>query len=178
MNSASHTILDSPVGPLVLAARDGALVGLYYQRYRHLPDLATLGRDDRRAFATATEQLDAYFHGALTTFDVPISPSGTPFQMSVWRALRDIPYGSTETYAQVARRIGHDRAVRAVGAANGRNPISIIVPCHRVIGTDGGLTGYGGGVDAKRLLLDLETLELETLPTVAPSRPPTGGAAR
>jgi methylated-DNA-[protein]-cysteine S-methyltransferase len=104
----------------------------------------------------AADQLAAYFAGERTDFDLPLSPSGTPFQLSVWRALLSIPYGETISYRELARRIGNAKAVRAVGAANGRNPIPIIVPCHRVIGADGSLTGYGGGLPRKRLLLELE----------------------
>lgn len=147
---------ESPVGRLVLAQRDGELTGVLYERYRRRPDPTTLGARDDAAFAAVIEQLDAYFAGTLTEFDVPLASQGTPFQSSVWSALLEIPYGATESYAGVARRIGRASAVRAVGAANGRNPISIIVPCHRVVGADGGLTGYGGGVDAKRTLLELE----------------------
>ncbi len=101
-------------------------------------------------------QLDEYFAGARTAFDLPLRASGTEFQLRVWGALREIPYGETSTYGQLATRIGHDGAARAVGVANGQNPIAVIVPCHRVIGADGTLTGFGGGLERKRLLLDLE----------------------
>jgi methylated-DNA-[protein]-cysteine S-methyltransferase len=111
---------------------------------------------DPQPFAAVIAQLDEYFAGARRRFDLPLAPRGTPFQLKVWRELRKIPYGKTITYATLAHRAGNDAACRAVGAANGRNPLPIIVPCHRVIGADGSLTGFGGGLDAKRALLKLE----------------------
>jgi methylated-DNA-[protein]-cysteine S-methyltransferase len=114
-------------------------------------------RADRGTFADVRRQLAEYFGGDRITFDVPLAAAGTPFQRAVWRGLRGIPYGETISYGELARRIGRPSAVRAVGLANGRNPISVIVPCHRVIGADGTLTGYGGGIERKRLLLELET---------------------
>ena len=121
-------------------------------------DLHTLGRwtRDPRMLATARAQLEAYLAGELRTFDLALSSGGTPFQQQVWAELRKIPYGETISYLELATRIGNPKAMRAVGAANGRNPIAIIVPCHRVIGADGRLTGYGGGLWRKRRLLDLE----------------------
>lgn len=111
---------------------------------------------DAQPFAAVIAQLDEYFAGARRKFDLPLAPRGTPFQQKVWRELRKIPYGRTITYATLAHRAGNDAACRAVGAANGRNPLPIVVPCHRVIGADGSLTGFGGGLDAKRALLKLE----------------------
>jgi methylated-DNA-[protein]-cysteine S-methyltransferase len=109
-----------------------------------------------RVLAAARAQLDAYFAGEITSFDLPLSPRGTPFQQRVWAALRDIPFGETTSYGELARRIGDPKAVRAVGAANGRNPLPLVVPCHRVIGADGSLVGFGGGMDRKRWLLQHE----------------------
>jgi methylated-DNA-[protein]-cysteine S-methyltransferase len=155
----THVTIASPVGPLTLVAAGGGLAGLYMQAQRHRPGPAALGAPGDLAaapFAAAAAQLGAYFAGKLTSFDLPLEPAGTPFQESVWMALRAIPYGPTVSYAQLAAGLGAPRASRAVGLANGRNPISIVVPCHRVVGTDGSLTGYGGGVDRKRFLLDLE----------------------
>ena len=157
----SHTVIDSAVGRLTLVAEDGAIVGLYMNLQRHRPDDGDLGEPDRRGrqaapFKTAADQLDAYFAGALTRFTLPMAPRGSEFQQRVWTALQDIPYGQTESYGELAERIGSPRAARAVGLANGKNPISIVIPCHRVVGSDGNLTGYGGGLDRKKQLLDLE----------------------
>lgn len=152
----THTLIDTPVGTLVLTAEATVLTGLHYSTSPHRPAPMSLGEHDPRAFDAVTEQLTAYFDGTLTTFDVPYALAGTSFQRTAWRALASIPFGQITTYAQVADRIGRPTALRAVGAANGRNPISIILPCHRVIGSDGTLTGYGGGIEAKRTLLDFE----------------------
>jgi methylated-DNA-[protein]-cysteine S-methyltransferase len=151
--------IGSPVGPLTLVGAGGALTGLYLDAQRHLPGPAAFGPPGDPAaapFAAAAAQLAAYFAGELTSFDLDLAPDGTPFQRKVWTALRGIPYGQTVTYGQLAARIGAPAASRAVGLANGKNPISIVVPCHRVIGADGSLTGYGGGLPRKRFLLDLE----------------------
>ena len=152
-----HTIVDSPIGALTLVAEDGALVGLHMDRQRHAPDPLTHGAADPAVFGELTAQLDAYFAGGLTEFDVPVRLHGTAFQRRVWERLRDIPYGETISYGELAARVGSPGAARAVGLANGRNPVAIVVPCHRVIGADGSLTGYGGGIDRKRWLLALET---------------------
>ena len=155
----THVVMDSPVGPLTLVAIDGALSGLYMEVQRHRPSPETFGaQDDPNAapFAAVAEQLNAYFAGELTTFDLPLTLKGTEFQKTVWSALLDIPYGETTTYGQIATDLGRPTASRAVGLANGRNPISVIVPCHRVVGSTGDLTGYGGGLDRKRYLLDFE----------------------
>lgn len=151
-----HTVVDSPLGPLTLVATNGVLSGLYMDRQRHRPDDASFGEVDAVPFGLAIAQLSEYFAGARTVFDVEVMLSGSPFQVRVWQALREIPCGQTVSYGQLARRLGDARASRAVGTANGRNPVGIIVPCHRVIGAGGGLTGYGGGVERKRWLLDWE----------------------
>lgn len=155
----THVVLDSPVGPLTLVATDGALSGLYMEKQRHLPSEETFGAPDdpgAEPFATVAAQLTAYFAGELTEFDVPLDLHGTPFQQRVWTALQGIPYGETTTYGELAAELGNPSASRAVGLANGRNPVSVIVPCHRVVGSTGSLTGYGGGLDRKRYLLDFE----------------------
>ncbi|MEU9478783.1 methylated-DNA--[protein]-cysteine S-methyltransferase [Streptomyces sp. NPDC048191] len=153
-----HTEIDSPYGPLTLVAHDGALCGLYMTGQRHRPPEEDFGQrdDDLPCFAAAREQLAAYFAGELKQFTLELTLRGTPFQRSVWHELTRIPYGETRTYGQLADSLGNPRASRAVGLANGRNPVGIIVPCHRVIGAGGGLTGYGGGLDRKRRLLDFE----------------------
>lgn len=155
----THVVLDSPVGPLTLVATDGALSGLYMEKQRHLPSEETFGAPgdpDTEPFATVAAQLTAYFAGDLTEFDVPLDLHGTPFQRRVWTALQGIPYGETITYGELAAELGNPSASRAVGLANGRNPVSVIVPCHRVVGSTGSLTGYGGGLERKRYLLDFE----------------------
>jgi methylated-DNA-[protein]-cysteine S-methyltransferase len=158
----TNTVIDSPVGRLTLVAQDGAIVGLYMDLQRHRPADDELGQPVVRGwrvsepFKTAADQLDAYFAGSLTRFTLPLAPRGSPFQQRVWSALQDIPYGTTESYGELAERIGSPGAARAVGLANGKNQIGIVIPCHRVVGSDGNLTGYGGGLDRKRQLLDLE----------------------
>jgi methylated-DNA-[protein]-cysteine S-methyltransferase len=137
-------------------ALDGVLAGLYMERQRHRPAEETFGEPDDTPFAEVSDQLAAYFAGRRTTFDLPMTMAGTPFQQRVWASLREIPHGETITYGQLAERIGQPAAVRAVGLANGKNPIGIIVPCHRVVGSTGSLVGYGGGLDRKRHLLAFE----------------------
>lgn len=151
-----HTVIDSPVGPITLAAVDGVLAGLYMDLQRHRPLEESFGAPDPTAFTEVIGQLKEYFAAQRTDFDLPLTFAGTPFQRVVWAALREIPYGETVSYGQLAERIGRPSASRAVGLANGRNPIGIIVPCHRVVGATGGLTGYGGGLERKRYLLELE----------------------
>jgi methylated-DNA-[protein]-cysteine S-methyltransferase len=151
-----HTVQDSPVGPLTLVALDGKLSGLYMNLQRHRPPEATFGEPDPTPFTEVIRQLDEYFGGQRTEFDLPMNLVGTPFQRTVWAALQEIPYGETRSYGQLAERIGRPGAARAVGLANGRNPIGIIVPCHRVVGASGDLTGYGGGLERKQHLLDFE----------------------
>src|SRR5215831_12344143 len=153
----SHAVVDSPVGPLTLVAAGGALVGLYMGDQRHLPPREEFGEPaddpDAEPFAGAARQLREYFDGERTGFDLRLALDGTAFQRRVWAALQDIPYGQTLSYGQLADQIGQPSAARAVGLANGRNPVGIIVPCHRVVGADGSLTGYGGGIERKHYLL-------------------------
>ncbi|HEX6359420.1 methylated-DNA--[protein]-cysteine S-methyltransferase [Actinophytocola sp.] len=152
----THTVMDSPVGPLTLVATDGVLSGVYMDEQRHRPMAELFGPRDDSHSHDAIEQLAAYFAGDLKEFDVPLTLAGTDFQRRVWTELRQIPYGETISYGELAQRLGRPSASRAVGTANGRNPISIIVPCHRVIGSTGSLTGYGGGLPRKRYLLSFE----------------------
>ncbi|CAM5458774.1 methylated-DNA--[protein]-cysteine S-methyltransferase [Streptomyces griseorubiginosus] len=151
-----HTVIDSPYGPLTLVADDGVLCGLYMTDQRHRPPEESFGESDGSPFGEAEEQLDAYFAGELKEFTLELRLHGTAFQTAVWRELRRIPLGETHSYGQLADALGNPGASRAVGLANGKNPIGIIVPCHRVVGADGGLTGYGGGLERKRRLLDFE----------------------
>jgi methylated-DNA-[protein]-cysteine S-methyltransferase len=156
LRDRAYTIVDSPIGPLTLMACDGILAGVHMHEQRHRPAPSAFGRREDALFTEATRQLEEYFAGRRTVFDVPRTMVGTPFQRLVWDALCDIPYGETVSYGQLADRIGQPTASRAVGLANGRNPISIIVPCHRVIGANGSLTGYGGGLARKQHLLAFE----------------------
>ncbi|MDD3642805.1 MAG: methylated-DNA--[protein]-cysteine S-methyltransferase [Candidatus Krumholzibacteria bacterium] len=155
MEEKRYTILESPAGPLLLAGRGGALTDLRFGGARAVSRDPLWVRDDG-AFAGIREQLDAYFRGELRRFSVRLAPEGTPFQLAAWRVLRRIPYGSTITYGEQARLMGRPGAARAAGGANRENPIAIIIPCHRVIGAGGRLTGFGGGLDLKRRLLELE----------------------
>lgn len=148
--------LDSPVGNLLLLGSGEALSGLYMHEQRHRPDLPDGCERNDRAFRDVREQLKAYFAGRLQEFEVALASEGSPFQRTVWKALCKIPFGETESYGGLARRIGNPNASRAVGLANGRNPIGIIVPCHRVVGANGTLTGYGGGLPRKKWLLEHE----------------------
>ncbi|MCZ7415084.1 MULTISPECIES: methylated-DNA--[protein]-cysteine S-methyltransferase [unclassified Streptomyces] len=152
----THTVLDSPLGPLTLVAEDGVLRGLYMTDQRHRPPEASFGVPEPEGFADVTAQLGEYFAGERTAFSLPLALEGTPFQRTVWAALCEIPYGETVSYGELAEHIGRPTASRAVGMANGRNPVGIIVPCHRVVGASGSLTGYGGGLDRKLHLLDFE----------------------
>jgi methylated-DNA-[protein]-cysteine S-methyltransferase len=151
-----YTSFDSAIGELLLVGDERQLHGLYMQEGRTAVAIREGWEPDDGPFAQAREQLDEYFAGRRTTFDVPLTMSGSPFQRRVWRALQEIPYGETISYGELAHRVGEPATPRNVGAANGRNPISVIVPCHRVIGADGSLVGYGGGLERKRILLDLE----------------------
>ena len=147
----------SPFGPLLLTSDGDALTGIYMENHRHGPTVGPDWTRDARPFADAKAQLAEYAAGTRRAFELALRPAGTPFQQSVWAALRDIPYGATETYGTLAARLGDANLSRAVGAANGRNPLSIVVPCHRVVGAAGALVGYGGGVENKRRLLALES---------------------
>ncbi|MFN0086959.1 MAG: methylated-DNA--[protein]-cysteine S-methyltransferase [Blastocatellia bacterium] len=151
-----YAILDSPVGPLLLTSNGESLTGLFTEQHKGGPAPRPDWHRDEGSFAAPRRQLAAYFAGELTEFDLPLAPHGTPFQLRVWEELRRIPYGVTMSYGELARTIGNPNASRAVGAANGKNPISIVIPCHRVIGSNSDLTGYAGGIEAKKLLLDLE----------------------
>jgi methylated-DNA-[protein]-cysteine S-methyltransferase len=151
-----YATIDSPIGELLLLGDGRALRGLYMQEGRTRLEVRSEWRRDDEPFGDVRAQLDEYFEGRRAAFDVALEPAGTPFQCRVWRALQEIPYGETVTYGELARRIGRPPASRAVGAANGQNPISVVVPCHRVVGADGTLTGYGGGIERKRFLLELE----------------------
>jgi methylated-DNA-[protein]-cysteine S-methyltransferase len=148
-----YTTWLSPLGELLLAGDESRLLAL------HLPNRHARGRDwvsAQQPFAGAVEQLEEYFAGSRTAFDLPLAAGGSPFEEAVWHALSKIPYGETRSYGEVARAIGRPDRARAVGTANARNPLAIVVPCHRVIGSDGSLTGYGGGLELKRALLELE----------------------
>jgi methylated-DNA-[protein]-cysteine S-methyltransferase len=150
-----YRTIDSPIGPLALAGRGQVLTNLRMVDQTYEPDRTNWVPDDR-AFPDAVEQLEAYFAGERTDFDLELSLAGSEFQRRVWQALLTIPYGETRSYGEIAEQIGASGAARAVGLANGRNPIAIIVPCHRVIGASGSLTGYGGGLERKQSLLELE----------------------
>jgi methylated-DNA-[protein]-cysteine S-methyltransferase len=148
--------IESPVGPLLLAGDEEGLRFVLFSKGGRPAEPRPDWTPDRGRLGEATRQLTAYFKGQLRAFDVPVAPVGTPFQQAVWRQLQAIPYGETISYGELARRLGNPKAVRAVGLANGSNPIAIIVPCHRVIGSNGTLVGYGGGLPTKQALLALE----------------------
>ena len=146
----------TPLGRVVLVASDEELAGLYFDEHPRTPALEGVQWRETDAMTQVRTELDEYFDGSRTSFSTPLLLEGTAFQIAVWRALIEIPPGTTATYGEIARRLGRPGTARAVGAANGRNPISIIVPCHRLVGADRGLTGYGWGLDRKRRLLELE----------------------
>jgi methylated-DNA-[protein]-cysteine S-methyltransferase len=151
-----YTRIDTPIGELLLVGDGDALHGLHMLEGRRPPTISPVWKRSAVAFEAVEAQLREYFDGRREQFDVPLAMSGSPFQLRVWAALREIPYGQTASYGEIARRVGAPPAARAVGIANARNPIAVIVPCHRVIGANGRLVGYGGGLPRKRLLLDLE----------------------
>lgn len=172
--------VDTPIGPMLLAATDDALAGAWFDGQSHHPGgfdaVPRPGPGGHAVLDAATRQLADWFAGERSSFDLPLDPwGGTPFQRGVWLALRSIPHGETRCYADIARACGRPAAVRAVGAAIGRNPLSIVVPCHRVVGSDGALTGYAGGLDRKRALLALERsarpFVLTAVPDVAAGAP-------
>jgi methylated-DNA-[protein]-cysteine S-methyltransferase len=151
-----YTEMESPVGRLRLVGDEDGLRQVWFLEGRHPKATLEGWKEERSHFAEAIRQLEAYFRGELKEFDLPVRMEGTEFQLSVWKELRKIPYGETRTYGELAKTIGNPKAMRAVGLANGQNPIPIIVPCHRVIGSDGSLTGFGGGIENKKKLLELE----------------------
>lgn len=157
--------LESPVGTIKLLAQEDALTHILWPTHKHAPSLTTTDAPEHPVLQQAAAELAAYFTGERKSFSVPIAPQGTAFQQEVWAALREIPWGETCSYAALAQAIGRPKAVRAVGAANGRNPLSIIVPCHRVIGSKGTLTGYAGGVETKAWLLQHEQSERPQQPS-------------
>jgi methylated-DNA-[protein]-cysteine S-methyltransferase len=151
-----YDYIETPVGKLLLVMKPRGLSHLHFENGRHAMRIDPDWKREAKPFEDVRAQLDAYFSGTLTKFDVPLAPSGTPFQRAVWHELSMIAYGDTTSYGDIARRVADVTASRAVGAANGQNPISIIVPCHRVVGANGTLTGYGGGLPRKKFLLDHE----------------------
>ena len=153
-----YAYIESPLGRILMVADEHALTGVYFvgQKYEAIPQTDWLADARHPVLERASQQLVEYFAGERTEFDLPLAPSGTPFQRGVWRALELIPSGTTTSYGALARSIGAVDGVRAVGAAVGRNPISIVIPCHRVVGSTGALTGYAGGLERKRALLALE----------------------
>ena len=155
--------VDSPVGPLLLAASEDALVAIEFRQNRHpVKRNADWQQGDNAMLRETQRQLQSYFDGQVRRFDLPLAPDGTPFQQQVWATLAQIPYGMTWSYGELAQHLGKPAAVRAVGAANGRNPIPIVLPCHRVIGADGSLTGFGGGLPTKAFLLRHEGALLDS----------------
>lgn len=150
--------IPTPLGPLFATALGGTLTGLYFEGGRHAPPISPSWVEDKkdRALAECARQLADYFCGKRRDFDLPMAPSGTPFQVRVWREIARIPYGETISYAELARRAGAPGSARAAGAATGRNPLSIVVPCHRVVASGGALTGYAGGLERKARLLEIE----------------------
>lgn len=165
-NRIVHAVVDTSIGELTLVGDGRVLSGLYFPDHVRHPGAGTFGPRDDRAFADARAQLAEYFAGARTEFDLVLAPQGNDFQRTVWRLLTAIPYGQTRSYGQLAAQLGDPGLARAVGAANGRNPISIVVPCHRVVGHDGSLTGYAGGLERKAFLLDLEQPAAARVPTL------------
>ena len=163
MSTTFYSQIESPVGPLLLAADDAGLRQILFANGRHPARPESSWKRDPAPLQETIRQLHAYFAGELEQFDLPLAPEGTPFQLEVWRRLCHIPYGETISYGELARRIGNPKASRAVGLANGSNPIPIVIPCHRVIGSNGKLTGYGGGLPIKEKLLALERRQLRLL---------------
>ena len=151
-----YNYIDSPIGPLLLSGTEEYLYGLYFSTGSKARGPDPQWQQSDAVFVSAKTQLDEYFAGERKVFNLALSPKGTPFQQSVLAALQDIPYGETRSYGEVAAAIGNPKSVRAVGSANGNNPIALIIPCHRVIGSNGSLTGFGGGLETKRFLLELE----------------------
>jgi methylated-DNA-[protein]-cysteine S-methyltransferase len=155
----THTVMPSPIGDITVVSEDGAVTRVLTYSQKHAPAPSELGERDDVAGAEAVRQLTEYFARERTVFDLPLAPHGDEFKQRVWALLREIPYGETRSYGDLARALGDVNLSQAVGFANGRNPIAIVVPCHRVIGSDGSLVGYAGGLDRKRFLLALEETE-------------------
>ena len=158
-----YSHIASPIGPLLLAADDSGLQQILFPSNGKAAVPESNWQESSTSLRETVRQIEAYFSGQLETFDIALAPKGTPFQQKVWTELRSIPYGETISYGELARRIGNPNASRAVGLANGSNPIPIIIPCHRVIGSNGKLTGYGGGLPIKEKLLALEKKQLTLL---------------
>jgi methylated-DNA-[protein]-cysteine S-methyltransferase len=156
MRPTYYTVIDSPIGALMLVGDDAKLRGLHFVEGRRRREPAPGWVRDASLFVEAERQMAEYFAGTRRVFELSLETGGTPFQRAVWSALEGIPYGQTISYSVLAPRIGNPRAVRAVGLANGSNPIALVIPCHRVIGANGSLVGYGGGIDRKTFLLDFE----------------------
>jgi len=154
--STTHTTIDSPLGQLVLVAEDETLSGVYFPGHWTRPDPATFGERSERRLEQVEQQLAEYFAGERTSFELPTAVTGSAFEREVWALIDEIPYGQTTTYGDIARELGGPTLARKVGNAVGHNPLSVIVPCHRVVGSDGTLTGYAGGLERKRFLLELE----------------------
>jgi len=173
-----HAVVDTPIGPLTLVASGDALREVRFPNGRPVGPADGPERPEQPVLALAARQLGEYFAGRRLEFDLPLDPQGSPFQLAAWRGLTTIPYGETVSYGEQARRLGHDGKARAIGAANGSNPLPVIVPCHRVIGSDGSLTGFGGGLELKAWLLhhEREVLGLEL--AVTPPRRPSAPARR
>jgi methylated-DNA-[protein]-cysteine S-methyltransferase len=163
--STTHTIIQSPIGELILVAEDATLSGVYFPGHWTRPDPATFGERSERRLEAVEEQLAEYFAGERTRFELPTSVRGETFQRQVWDLIDRIPYGQTATYGELASELGNPTLARKVGHAVGHNPLSVIVPCHRVVGKDGKLTGYAGGLERKRFLLDLEARPEKTRST-------------
>jgi methylated-DNA-[protein]-cysteine S-methyltransferase len=163
MNVSCYTRIESPVGPLLLVADDAGMRRIEFVNGRKPGQTDPQWHDDAELLRETIRQLRAYFAGELESFDLRLAPEGTPFQIAVWKRLCEIPYGETISYGELARRLGNPNASRAVGLANGANPIPIVIPCHRVIGSNGKLTGYGGGLPIKEKLLALERRQLRLL---------------
>ena len=156
MSEIHYTRIPSPIGEITLVASETGLCGVYMEEHKKSPLTPDLWKENPSRFTEVRKQLDEYFSGNRKTFDLPLDLQGTPFQLQAWNSLLEIPFGETLSYGEQAILINNPKAVRAIGLANGNNPISIIVPCHRVIGKNGTLTGYGGGLERKRFLLELE----------------------
>lgn len=154
--SATHNIIDSPIGELTLVARDDVLSGIYFPGHWHMPTPEVFGTPSERGFEQAQRQLGEYFAGERSEFELTSAIAGDEFQRRVWELIDRIPYGQTTAYGEMAEELGDPALARKVGGAVGRNPLSIVVPCHRVVGKDGKLTGYAGGLERKRFLLELE----------------------